>query len=89
MLKKLKQISVNFHTIFEPSVSLVQLADFIYRAGYVTEAFHVLRDALDINQLEPAIYLAMGNALQAANNYTGAVEFYNFAMYLKPTYSAF
>jgi len=35
---------------------------------------------------QPATYLGMGNSLQAQNNMSGAVQFYNYATILNPLY---
>ena len=65
---------------------LVLLSDMVYRVGYLKDSIRILRDAMDIRNNEASTYLQTGNALQAANNFTGAIEFYNYALMLQPNY---
>uniref|UniRef100_H2YHZ2 Uncharacterized protein n=1 Tax=Ciona savignyi TaxID=51511 RepID=H2YHZ2_CIOSA len=67
-------------------VPLVSLSNIMYRIGKLHDAVNLLIYALRVNNSEPATYLSMGNALQAQDNITGAVEFYNYAMVLHPQY---
>nr|XP_018672539.1 tetratricopeptide repeat protein 17-like isoform X2 [Ciona intestinalis] len=67
-------------------IPLVSLSNIMYRVGKLSDAVNLLIYALRVNNSEPATYLSMGNALQAQDNITGAVEFYNYAMVLNPQY---
>nr|CAB3267326.1 tetratricopeptide repeat protein 17-like [Phallusia mammillata] len=67
-------------------IPLISLSNIMYRVGKLNDAVNLLIYALRANNSEPAAYLSMGNALQAQENITGAVEFYNYAMVLHQQY---
>ncbi|XP_077967043.1 tetratricopeptide repeat protein 17-like isoform X2 [Styela clava] len=67
-------------------IPLVNLANIMYRLGKVNDALTLLIEALGINQTEPITYLAVGNALHAKGNSTGAATFYKYGIFLNPQY---
>lgn len=69
-------------------ILVIHLADTIYRAGYINEAIHLYYQAANMNpeNPEPSTYLGLGNAYQALGNYTAAIEYFDYALILKPSY---
>ena len=58
----------------------------MFRIGQIHDSMVLLRKALELNQKEAVSYYAMGTNLVALKNITGAVEFFNYALYLNPSY---
>nr|XP_022314692.1 tetratricopeptide repeat protein 17-like isoform X1 [Crassostrea virginica] len=65
-------------------VPLVNLANILYRWGRVEDAVTVMRDALDVNDLEPESHYFYANLLWATKNYTGAVKHYEKSLDILP-----
>uniref|UniRef100_A0A0B7BGE5 Tetratricopeptide repeat protein 17 n=1 Tax=Arion vulgaris TaxID=1028688 RepID=A0A0B7BGE5_9EUPU len=57
-------------------VPLVNLANILYRYGRYDDAIIIMKDALDINDAEPASHFLLGHLLWATRNYTGAAHHY-------------
>ncbi|CAK8679965.1 tetratricopeptide repeat protein 17-like isoform X2 [Clavelina lepadiformis] len=79
--------SVHHVPVQHSDIPIVSLSNIMYRLGKVNNSFHLLIYALKVNDSEPATYLSMGNALQAQENVTGAVQFYSYALLLYPQYT--
>jgi tetratricopeptide (TPR) repeat protein len=58
----------------------------MYRLGHLSDSVTLLRKALEFNQREPVSYFTMGTNLVAMKNITGAIEFFNYALFLDPEY---
>ncbi|ESN97218.1 hypothetical protein HELRODRAFT_193306 [Helobdella robusta] len=67
-------------------VSIVNLANVLYRIGRVKDAVKVMKDALAINKYEPNSLFFMGNLLAALGNVSGAINYYTECLTLDPTY---
>ncbi|XP_033752791.1 tetratricopeptide repeat protein 17-like [Pecten maximus] len=65
-------------------VPLVNLANILYRWGRYDDAVKVMRDALNISDIEPASHFFFGNVLWASKNYTGAVKHYQISLEILP-----
>ncbi|OWF35392.1 tetratricopeptide repeat protein 17-like isoform X2 [Mizuhopecten yessoensis] len=65
-------------------VPLVNLANILYRWGRYHDAVKVMRDALNISDIEPSSHFFFGNVLWAAKNYTGAVKHYQISLEIQP-----
>ncbi|BFZ05335.1 hypothetical protein BsWGS_08373 [Bradybaena similaris] len=61
-------------------VPLVNLANILYRYGRYDDAIIIMRDALEINDAEPATHFLLGHLLWATRNYTGAAHHYQEAL---------
>ncbi|XP_060074042.1 tetratricopeptide repeat protein 17-like isoform X2 [Ylistrum balloti] len=65
-------------------VPLVNLANILYRWGRYDDAVKVMRDALNISDIEPSSHFFFGNVLWASKNYTGAVKHYQISLEIQP-----
>ncbi|XP_025087686.1 tetratricopeptide repeat protein 17-like isoform X2 [Pomacea canaliculata] len=65
-------------------VPLNNLANILYRWGRIDDALAVMKDAVNISDVEPASNLLYAHLLWASSNHTGAVWHYRHALEIQP-----
>ncbi|KAK7486422.1 hypothetical protein BaRGS_00022346, partial [Batillaria attramentaria] len=65
-------------------IPLNNLANILYRWGRIDDALVVMKDALNISDIEPASNLLYAHLLWASSNHTGAVWHYRRALEVHP-----